>query len=119
LVPTAYVFVEFGDNFPATGLTTTVGAVRDVATAQLSNHVVPIPNTVIPGPQLADANDNNYGDATAVNFTRFMNTAVQRAQMMAAAREAFASFFLSPLIVTVNVLLVWPGANVKVPDVAT
>src|SRR5215217_7661909 len=55
----AYVFVDFGDNFPLNGanriLTTTVGAVRDVAVAQRDNNNNPIPNTVIPGPQLTDA----------------------------------------------------------------
>src|SRR5262245_33357103 len=97
VVPTAYVFVEFGDNFPAvdpaTGtrvLPTTVGALRDVAPAQRIGPAV-LPNTAIQGPQLTNATGNNYADGTAVNFTRFMNTANQRAQMMAAARAAFAS----------------------------
>jgi hypothetical protein len=81
VVPTAYVFVDFGDNFPVSGtnrvLTTTVGAVRDVATTQLDNNNNPIANTVIQGPQLTDANDNNYANATAVNFTQFTFTAGQ------------------------------------------
>src|SRR5262249_20213484 len=104
VTPTAYVFVDFGDNFPVSGsnrvLTTTVGVVRDVATAQLDNNLQPIANTAIQGPQLTNSNpkpqkagdpSNLYPDTDQVTLTRFTNTAAQRAQMIANARLAFAS----------------------------
>src|SRR5262245_4587759 len=73
VVPTAYVFVDFGDNFPGANhvLTTTVGAVRDVATAQLDSSGNPLPFTVVQGPQLTDPSSNNYADNTAVRFTNY------------------------------------------------
>src|SRR5262249_31597788 len=95
----AYVFVDFGDNFPGANhvLMTTVGAVRDVAVAQRDNNNNPIPNTVIQGPQRTNSlppllpGINRYADNTTVMFTQFNNTADQRAAMLANARRAFAS----------------------------
>lgn len=93
VVPTAYVFVDFGDNFPGANhvLTTTVGAVRDVATAQLDSSGNPIPFTVVHGPQLTKASNVKYTDNTTVSFTNFNFTADQRAKIMQMASRAFAS----------------------------
>src|SRR5262249_38941679 len=93
VVPTAYVFVDFGDNFPGAThvLTTTVGAVRDVATAQLDSSGNPIPFTVVQGPQLTNASGSNYPDSTAVTLTNFNFTPDKRAQIMQMANRAFAS----------------------------
>jgi len=95
VVPTAYVFVDFGDNFSIVGnsrvLTTTVGAIRDVAPDLRAGDNSRIPNTVIPGPQLTNAADVNYPDSTSVMLTQFDNTADARAVMMAETRRAFAS----------------------------
>ena len=118
VVLTAYVFVEFGDNFPVNGtnrvLTTTVGAVRDVAAAQYRDplNVFPIPNTVIPGPQLIDANKNNYAGNTVVNLTQFTFTAGQRAQMMANARGAFASLDVTLVELTATAQTLADGRTV-------
>jgi hypothetical protein len=111
-LPTAFVFVDFGDNFPGNVLTTTVGAVRDVATAQLDNGGNPIPNTVVQGPRLTNANNpprpgtsdpsNLYADTTAVSFTQFNFTADQRAQMMAIARRAFAGLDVTVVELTTS-----------------
>ncbi len=107
---TAYVFVDFGDNFPggtSRVLTTTVGAIRDVAAAQRDNNN-PIPNTVIQGPQLTfDAVpgipfSNRYADTTAVNFTPFDNSAANRATLLANARRAFASVDVTVVGLTVT-----------------
>src|SRR5262245_24582027 len=95
LLPTAYLFVDFGDNFPLVGgkrqLNTTVGAIRDVASAQLDNAGTPIANTVVQGPQLSDNTGTNFADSTTVPLTNINYTAAQRAQIMALVRRAYAS----------------------------
>jgi len=104
VVPTAYVFVDFGDNFSIMGpdrvLTTTVGAIRDVAPDLRDGNNSRIPNTVIPGPQLTNAADVNYADTTSVRLTQFSNTSAARADMMAATRRAFASLDVTVIELT-------------------
>lgn len=107
---TAYVFVDFGDNFPLSGsnrvLTTTSGAVRDV------NDVAFTPNLVIQGPQLTDINNNAYADNTAVSFTQFNFTAEQRAQMMGIARRAFAGLNVTVVELTATAQTLADGRTV-------
>lgn len=116
VTPTQCIFVDFGDNFPVSGtnrvLTTTVGAVRDVATAQRDNNNNPIPFTVVQGPQLKDASKNNYSDATAVSLTRFNYTAGQRAQIMQMVRRAFAAVNVRVVELTPTVQTVPDGRTV-------
>jgi hypothetical protein len=109
---TVRVFVDFGDNFPNGGLTTTVGAIRDVAPAQLDNANNPIPNSVIPGPQLTNSLRNNYPDSTAVTFTQFSFSPGQRAQMIANAQDAFSSLDVSVIELTSTPLQLGGGVTV-------
>ena len=119
---TAYVFVDFGDRFPQGTFSTTVGSIRDVATAQLNNSGQPIPNTVIQGPQLINANNapakptdptNLYPDNTSVNFTPFGNTPTARAQIIAAAQKAFTSVNVTVVDLTATAQTLVDGRSVR------
>lgn len=84
----AYLFVDFGDNFPAGTLATTQGALRDVAGD-------PTPGNRILGPQLDDG-IGGFNAGTALNIVRQAFSATDRAQMIADVARAY-----QPLNVTV------------------
>lgn len=84
----AYLFVDFGDNFPGGTLATTQGAFRDVAGD-------PNPNNRVLGTELLDA-ANNFNAGTALNIERRTFTSTERAQMMDVVRRDYR-----PLDVTV------------------
>ena len=77
----ACLFVDWGDNFPAGTLTTTLGGLRDVADD-------PVDNTQdILGPQLEDA--TGFNSATTLNIVRQNFTSADRDAMMANVARAY------------------------------
>src|SRR5262245_31866917 len=96
LVP-ARLFVDFGDDFPGGTLTTTQGALRDVANS-------PTPADRILGPTVADST-GGFTPGTAVNIVKQAVTAADRARMMDLVRRAYL-----PLNVTVVELTGAAGA---------
>jgi hypothetical protein len=77
----AYLFVDFGDNFPSGVLATTQGGFRDVAGD-------PNPNNRVLGTELLDA-ANNFNAGTALNVERVPFTTTERAQMMEVVRRGY------------------------------
>jgi len=84
----AYMFVEFGDNFPLGTLSTTQGAFRDVANDS-------VPGNRILGTQLVDA-VNAFNAATPLDIVKQSFTLTNRAEMLAVVRRAYL-----PLNITV------------------
>ena len=84
----AYLFVDFGDNFPSGTLSTTQGALRDVANA-------PADGDRILGVELRDA-FGGFSASTPLNIIHPSLTPLVRSQMLAPVRRAY-----QPLGVTV------------------
>ncbi|HET6574233.1 MAG TPA: hypothetical protein VFG68_11555, partial [Fimbriiglobus sp.] len=80
IVP-SYLFVDFGDRFPGSTLTTTQGAFRDVATD-------PVGANRILGTTVLDA-ANNFTAGTTLDIHAQAFTATERDQMMDVVRRAY------------------------------
>lgn len=92
VVPTATLYVDFGDRFPVGGLIDNIGNLKTAMAAG---------NPSIAGPQLFDATGTNYPDATSFTYTSFntnygSNSATMRAQIMSMVQR-----FYAPLDITV------------------
>src|SRR5258707_49074 len=57
---TSTLYIDYGDSFPGGVLNTTIGALKSTTNGGNPN---------VDGPQLTDANGNNYPDATALKIT--------------------------------------------------
>jgi hypothetical protein len=100
----AYLFVEFGDNFPAGTLATTQGEFRDVAND-------PVPGNRILGTQLVDS-VNAFNAATPLSIVRQAFTATNRAEMMAVVRRAYLPLNVAVVELTAVAQMTADGRNV-------
>ncbi len=100
----AYLFVEFGDNFPGGTLSTTQGEFRDVAND-------PVPGNRILGTQLLD-NVSAFNAATPLSIVRQTFTTTNRAEMMAVVRRAFLPLNVTVVELTATAQTTADGRNV-------
>ena len=94
----AYLFVDFGDNFPAGTLTTTTGALRDVANDAVAG------NRIL-GPELIDstmATTPVFNGAQSLNIVRQSFSATARSQMLADVTRAYAGLNVTVVELTAN-----------------
>jgi Ca2+-binding RTX toxin-like protein len=99
-----YLFVDFGDNFPAGTLTTTQGAFRDVA-----NDATPA-NRIL-GTTLLDS-DNEFAAGTQLDIVAQTFTANERAQMLAVIERAYAPLDITVVELTGAAQMTADGRNV-------
>ncbi len=100
---TAYLFVDFGDNFQLHSgqhsLQTTIGEMRDIAPAQQDGGGNDIPNTDIHGPPLI-SNTTGGTDSTNLEFFANTYTRAQRDAVMALVRRAYRPFDITVVELT-------------------
>ncbi|GIW98626.1 MAG: hypothetical protein KatS3mg111_1959 [Pirellulaceae bacterium] len=101
---TAYLFVDYGDNFPAGVLSTTQGAFRDVADS-------PNPGDKILGTQLLDASDN-FNAGTQLDIVAQSFTAQERADMLEIVSRAFRPIDMEVVELTSSPLTLADGRTV-------
>ena len=101
----AYLFVDFGDNFPSGTLATTQGAFQDVAGD-------PTPANRILGTTLNDG-ANGFNAATGLNIVAQTFTATARAQMMDVVRRAYLPMDVTVVELTANVQTTLDGRNIE------
>ncbi len=100
----AFLFVDYGDNFPAGTLTTTQGAFRDVA-----NDAVPA-NRIL-GTTLVDSADN-FAAGKQLDIVAQVFTANERAQMLAVIQRAYLPLDLTVVELTASAQMTSDGRNV-------
>lgn len=103
-VMTAYLFIDYGDNFPGGTLSTTQGAFRDVAND-------PVGANRILGTPLPEVGGIDLGDQ--LNIVRQAFTATERAQILAVVQRAYEPLDVTVVDLTANAQFTADGRSVE------
>lgn len=100
VLPTATLYIDYGDRFPGGVLNTTVGGIRSTVSGSNPN---------IDGPQLFDSSGTNYASATSVAVSSLNRLyGVATASTMRATMDALVQRFYQGLDITVVDLTATP-----------